>query len=115
MTAVNSWYKLSSPNLLFYSAVISDAMLNSRLPQRKENICNLIGNQCSISLKFSTETHLVFAGYFWNYFGYSSFEVFYADIFKNDSSLRQQSYICCNFFTLKAQSQSNTPKEVIQQ
>lgn len=113
VTAVNGWHKLSSPNFPFYSAAISDAMPNSRLPQRKENICTLTGSQCSISLKFNTETHLVFAGYFWNYFGYSSFKVFYADVFKDDSSLRQQSYICCNFFTLKAQNQSNSPKEVI--
>lgn len=69
-------------------------------------------NQTSITqIYWTTETHLVFAGYFWNYFGYSSFKVFNADIFKNDSSLRQQSNICCNFFTLRAQNQSDTQRK----
>ena len=44
--------------------------------------------------------YLVFTGYFGDNFGYSSFKMFNADIFKNDCSLRQKSDICCNFFTL---------------
>lgn len=33
--------------------------------------------------------YLVFTGDFWDNFGYSSFKMFKADIFKNDCSLRQ--------------------------
>lgn len=93
--------------------------LNSEMmlmQQRNGNKCFqlLTGIQCNqtsiTKIYLTSEIHLVFAGYFWNYFGYSSFKMFNADIFKNDSSLRQQSNICCNFFTLRAQNQSNIQK-----
>lgn len=52
-------------------------------------------------------SYLIFVGYFWNYFGYCSLKVFNADIFKNNSSLRQKSNISCNLFTLQQEAPHN--------
>lgn len=106
MTAVNGFYKLSSL-LLWHDAHIVDYY-------RKRGAFSA-WNPIHYFTNLNTEMHLIFAGYFRNYFGYSSFKVFNADIFKNNSSLWQQSYICCNFFTLKVQSQLNIHIEVVRQ
>lgn len=111
-----SYLNIHIRKYMFYNHKIILLECNTNSVHRNHHIILLLMRQKMILLKETKQSkkiiHLVFTGYFWDNFGYSSFKMFNANIFKNDCSLRQESDICCNFFTLN-QKEFSGKRDVI--